>query len=119
MMLEALASVPSTGDEGEAEEHGDVVFALAVDGLADEGREYEFFYSLSLGLRAPLTQHFSLRLETRSYLTPINTHTAPFCRSDQGGVLCRSDQGGALCQVRARGSPLFQGDFPAGATYSF
>jgi opacity protein-like surface antigen len=149
-------------------------FALAVDARADEGREYEFFYSrqstalrgngfapvgtvveylhiggtlaladegwirpyfggglgvtrlspglapgtddtrfsvsLALGLRAPLTQHFSLRLEARGYITPLNTDTALFCRSDQGG---------ALCQVRVRGSALFQGDFLAGATYAF
>jgi hypothetical protein len=61
-------------------------------------------------LRAPLTQHFSLRLEARGYITPLNSDTALFCRSEQGS---------ALCQVRGRGSALFQGDFLAGATYAF
>lgn len=79
-------------------------------GLAPGSDETRFSMSLALGVRAPLTQHFSLRLEARGYFTPLNADTAVFCRSDQGG---------ALCQVRARGSSLFQGDFLAGATYSF
>ena len=79
-------------------------------GLAPGIDETRFSLSFALGLRAPLTQHFSLRLEARGYFTPINTNTAVFCRSDQGG---------AVCQVRARGSSFFQGDFLAGATYAF
>src|ERR1700761_4153067 len=78
-------------------------------GLAPGSDETRFSLSLALGLRAPLTQHFSLRLEARGYFTPLNANTAVFCRSDQGG---------ALCQIRARGSSLFQGDFLAGATYA-
>jgi hypothetical protein len=79
-------------------------------GLAPGSSDTRFSASLALGLRAPLTQHFSLRLEARGYFTPLNTDTTLFCRSDQGG---------ALCQVRGRGSSLFQGDFLAGATYAF
>ena len=79
-------------------------------GLAPGSVDTRFSLSLSLGARAPLTQHFSLRFEVRGYFTPIGTHTALFCRSDQGG---------ALCEVRARGSLLLQGDFLAGATYAF
>ena len=79
-------------------------------GLAPGSNDTRFSVSLALGLRAPLTQHFSLRLEARGYATPLNTDT---------GVFCRSDQGGALCRVRGRGSALFQGDFLAGATYAF
>ena len=79
-------------------------------GLAPGSNDTRFSVSLSLGLRAPLTQRFSLRLEARGYFTPINTHTALFCRSDQGG---------AICEVRARGSSLLQGDFLAGASYAF
>lgn len=79
-------------------------------GLAPGSIDTRFSVSLALGLRAPLTQHFSLRLEARGYITPLNTDTALFCRSEQGG---------ALCQVRGRGSALFQGDFLAGATYAF
>jgi opacity protein-like surface antigen len=161
-----------TGQSISLDDHG--AFAIAVDARADEGREYELFYSrqstalrgngfvpvdtvveylhiggtlaladerwmepyvggglgvtrlspglapgssdtrfsvsLALGLRAPLTQHFSLRFEARGYLTPLDTDT---------GLFCRSDRGGALCQVRGRGSALFQGDFLAGATYTF
>jgi opacity protein-like surface antigen len=79
-------------------------------GLAPGSDDTRFSLSLSLGLRAPLTQHFSLRVEARGYFTPLNTDT---------GLFCRSDQGGAVCQVRARGSSLFQGDFLAGMTYAF
>jgi opacity protein-like surface antigen len=69
-----------------------------------------FSLSLALGLRVPLSRHFSLRFEGRGFLTPFNTDTAIFCRSDQGG---------ALCQVHASGSLFFQFDFLAGATYAF
>ncbi len=79
-------------------------------GLAPGSDDTRFSLSLSLGLRAPLTQHFSLRFEARGYFTPLSHDTAVFCRSDQGG---------ALCQIRAQGSSLFQGDFLAGATYAF
>lgn len=79
-------------------------------GLAPGSDDTRFSLSLSLGLRAPLTQHFSLRFEARGYFTPLKNDTAVFCRSDQGG---------ALCQIRAQGSSLFQGDFLAGATYAF
>jgi opacity protein-like surface antigen len=69
-----------------------------------------FSLSLALGLRVPLSHHFSLRFEGRGFLTPFNTDTAIFCHSDQGG---------ALCQVHASGSLFFQFDFLAGATYAF
>jgi hypothetical protein len=79
-------------------------------GLAPGSDDTRFSMSLSLGLRAPLTQHFSLRFEARGYFTPLGHDTAVFCRSDQGG---------ALCQIRSQGSSFFQGDFLAGATYAF
>ena len=69
-----------------------------------------FSLSLALGMHVPLSRHFSLRFEGRGFLTPFNTDTAIFCRSDQGG---------AVCQVRASGSLFFQFDFLAGATYAF
>jgi len=79
-------------------------------GLAPGSEDTRFSVSLSLGLRVPLSQHLALRAETRGYFTPLNTDTAVFCRSDQGG---------ALCQIRARGSSFFQGDFLAGVAWSF
>jgi opacity protein-like surface antigen len=69
-----------------------------------------FSVSLALGLRVPLSPHFSLRIEGRGFLTPVNTASALFCRSDQSG---------ALCQVRVQGSSFFQADFLAGAAYAF
>jgi opacity protein-like surface antigen len=69
-----------------------------------------FSVSLALGLRVPVSPHFSLRIEGRGFLTPVNTDSALFCRSDQSG---------ALCQVRVRGSSFIQADFLAGAAYAF
>jgi len=69
-----------------------------------------FSISLALGLRVPVSQHFSLRLEGRGFLTPVNADSAVFCHSDQSS---------ALCEVRARGSLFFQFELLAGAAYSF
>ncbi len=66
--------------------------------------------SLAVGLRVPLSTHFSFRFEGRGFLTPVNADSALFCRSDQSG---------ALCLVRVRGSTFFQADFLAGAAYAF
>jgi opacity protein-like surface antigen len=76
--------------------------------LGHEGTRFSL--SLALGLRVPVSRHFSLRLEGRGLLTPVNTDSALFCRSDQSG---------ALCQVRVRGAAFFQFDFLAGAAYAF
>jgi hypothetical protein len=69
-----------------------------------------FSISLALGLRVPVSEHFSLRFEGRGFLTPMNVDSA---------VLCRSDQSGALCELRARGSLFLQFGFLAGAAYTF
>jgi opacity protein-like surface antigen len=69
-----------------------------------------FSLSLALGLRVPFSRHFSLRLEGRGFITPINTSSAVFCSSGQSG---------ALCTVTARGSVFFQFDFLAGAAFAF
>jgi Outer membrane protein beta-barrel domain len=71
--------------------------------------ETRFSMSLALGLRVPLNPHFSLRFEGRGFLTPVNTDSAFFCRSDQSG---------ALCALHAQGSLFFQFDFLAGVTYT-
>jgi hypothetical protein len=83
---------------------------LLSPGLAPGAEDTRFSVSLALGLRAPISPHFSFRLEARGYFTPLNTDTALFCASNQGG---------AVCQVRSRGSLLLQGDFLAGATFTF
>jgi opacity protein-like surface antigen len=69
-----------------------------------------FSASLGLGMRVPISTHFSVRLEGRGFLTLVNADSAIFCRSDQAG---------ALCLVQARGSSLFQFDFLAAAAYAF
>ena len=66
--------------------------------------------SLALGFRVPLGRQFALRFEGRGFLTPVNTDTAIFCASNQGG---------ALCQLRIRGSAFVQYDLLAGVSYAF
>jgi opacity protein-like surface antigen len=76
-----------------------------------QGRESTHFSaSLGVGLRVPFSEHFSLRLEARGFVTFVNPDTAFFCRSDQAGLLCR---------VRSQGSTLIQYDLLAGAAYAF
>jgi hypothetical protein len=77
---------------------------------ASGSAETRFSISLALGLRVPLSPHFSLRFEGRGFLTPVNTDSAFFCSSGEGG---------ALCQLHATGSVFFQFDFLAGVTYTF
>jgi hypothetical protein len=107
-----IGGIVALADEGRIRPYfgGGIGVTRLSPGLAPGSDETRFSLSFALGLRAPLTQHFSLRLEARGYFTPINTDTAVFCRSDRGG---------AVCQIRARGSSFFQGDFLAGATYAF
>lgn len=79
-------------------------------GLAPGREDTQPSISLALGFRTAISSSFSLRFETRGYFTPIGAQTSLFCRSDQAA---------ALCEVRARGSSFFQGDFLAGATFTF
>jgi opacity protein-like surface antigen len=69
-----------------------------------------FSASLGLGLRWPVTRHFSVRLEGRGFVTLVNPDTAVFCRSDQSGLLCR---------IHGSGQTFVQGEFLAGAAYAF
>jgi opacity protein-like surface antigen len=69
-----------------------------------------FSLSLGGGVRVPVSPRFSLRFEGRGYLTFIDTDTAFFCRSDEGGALCR---------VRGSGSTFLQYELLAGAAFSF
>jgi opacity protein-like surface antigen len=69
-----------------------------------------FSASLGLGLRWPVTRHFSVRLEGRGFVTLVNPDAAVFCRSDQSGLLCR---------IRGSGQTFFQGEFLAGAAWEF
>jgi len=74
------------------------------------GDDTRFSLSLALGLRAPVSPHFSLRFEGRGFATLLNSDTSVFCRSDQSG---------ALCHVRSRGSSFLQFDLLAGAAFIF
>jgi opacity protein-like surface antigen len=69
-----------------------------------------FSASLGLGLRWPVTQHFSVRLEGRAFVTLMNDNTAVFCKSDQSGL---------LCQIHGNGQTFVQGEFLAGAAFAF
>jgi opacity protein-like surface antigen len=69
-----------------------------------------FSASLGLGLRWPITPHFSVRLEGRAFVTLVNDNTAFFCRSDESGLLCR---------IHGNGQTFVQGQFWAGAAFAF
>lgn len=77
--------------------------------LAPGREDTHFSLSLALGLHAPISEHFALRVETRGFFTPIGTETTLFCRSNQS----------PLCDVRVHGSSFSQGDVLAGATFAF
>jgi opacity protein-like surface antigen len=77
----------------------------------EEGNsDTRFSASLGMGLRWPVTRHFSVRLEGRGFVTLVNPDAAVFCRSDQNGLLCR---------IRGSGQTFLQGEFLAGAAWAF
>lgn len=69
-----------------------------------------FSISVGLGIRFPLTDHFALRLEGRGFLTFVDTDTAFFCSSDEGG---------GACLIRAKGSSVFQFQGLLGFAFAF
>jgi opacity protein-like surface antigen len=77
---------------------------------AEGNTDTRFSASLGLGLRWPVSRHFSVRLEGRGFVTLVNPDTAVFCRSDQNGLLCR---------IHGSGQTFFQGEFLAGAAWAF
>jgi opacity protein-like surface antigen len=77
---------------------------------AQGSTDTRFSASLGLGLRWPVTRHFSVRLEGRGFVTLVNPDAAVFCRSDQSGLLCR---------IRGSGQTFLQGEFLAGAAFAF
>jgi hypothetical protein len=58
----------------------------------------------------PVSEHVSLRLEARGYLTLMDSDTAIFCRSDNGSGFCR---------IVAHGSTIFQAEALAGFAVGF
>jgi opacity protein-like surface antigen len=69
-----------------------------------------FSFSLGGGLRFPLNQHFSLRLEARGHLTFVDTDTALFCASGAFG---------GVCALEGSGSTFIQYELLAGAAFAF
>jgi opacity protein-like surface antigen len=66
--------------------------------------------SLGVGLRLPVSRHFSVRLEARGFGTLVKTDSDLFCQSDRSGLLCR---------IHGRGDGFFQGEVLAGAALAF
>ncbi len=69
-----------------------------------------FSGSLGLGIAMPVSEHAAFRLETRGYLTLVDSDTSIFCRSDNGSGFCR---------IVASGSTIFQAEVLAGFAVSF
>jgi opacity protein-like surface antigen len=74
------------------------------------GDDSRFSLSLGGGIKLPVTQRFSVRLEARGFLTLVNSDSAFFCFS--------GDQGGA-CAVRVKGDSFIQYELLAGAAFAF
>jgi opacity protein-like surface antigen len=69
-----------------------------------------FSFSLGGGLRFPISQRFSLRMEARGHLTFVDTDTALFCASGAFG---------GVCAIRGEGSTFIQYELLAGAAFAF
>ena len=69
-----------------------------------------FSFSLGGGLRFPLSQRFSLRLEARGHLTFVDTDTTLFCASGAFG---------GVCAISGNGSSFIQYELLAGAAFAF
>jgi opacity protein-like surface antigen len=77
--------------------------------LGHEGTRFSL--SLALGLRVPVSRHFSLRLEGRGLLTPVNTDSAERRPLPGAGAGCRVfpvrlSRGCRVCLLRPAGSHL-------------
>jgi opacity protein-like surface antigen len=68
-----------------------------------------FSGSLGLGLRWAATQHLSLRVEGRGFVTLMNNDP----------VFCKSDETGLICRVHGNGTTFIQGQFLAGVAFAF
>ena len=75
----------------------------------DGNSRTRFSGSLGLGLRYAATQHLSLRLEGRGFVTLMNNDS----------VFCKSDQSGLICRVHGNGTTFIQGEFLAGVAFAF
>ncbi len=69
-----------------------------------------FAFSLGGGLRFPISQRFSLRMEARGHVTFVDTDTALFCASGAFG---------GVCAIRGEGSTFIQYELLAGAAFAF
>jgi opacity protein-like surface antigen len=69
-----------------------------------------FSFSLGGGLRFPISQRFSLRLEARGHLTFVDTDASLFCASGAFG---------GVCAIQGEGSTFIQYELLAGAGFAF
>lgn len=69
-----------------------------------------FSIAVGAGARVPVRSRLDVRLETRGYLTFIDTSSSVFCSS--GAV-------GGACALRARGSAFLQYDILLGVAFGF
>jgi opacity protein-like surface antigen len=76
----------------------------------DASEDTRFSVSLAGGLRLPITDRFSARLEARGYLTFVNSDSEFFCASGSFG---------GVCAVRVKSDTLFQYELLAGASFAF
>jgi opacity protein-like surface antigen len=91
-----------------------VVGGLGITRLTPEpGRVSDntrFSMHLGAGFRVPVSEHFSVRLEARGFLTFVDTDSSFFCSSGSAG---------GLCAIRGSGSTFLQYELLAGAAFAF
>lgn len=76
----------------------------------DAQRETRFALSLGVGLRLHLRQQLDVRLETRGYLTFVDSGSSMFCRADATG---------SGCLFQGNGATFPQFELLAGVAWSF
>ncbi len=91
-----------------------VIGTLGITRLSPEpGRVSDntrFSVSLGGGVRVPVSQHFSFRLEARGFVTFVDTNSSFFCASGSSG---------GFCSIRGSGSTFVQYELLAGAAFAF
>jgi opacity protein-like surface antigen len=74
------------------------------------GDDSRFSLSLGAGLKLPISERFSVRLEGRGFLTLVNSDSA---------FLCASGSQGGVCAIRVKGESFIQYELLAGAAFAF
>jgi opacity protein-like surface antigen len=85
------------------------VTRLSVD-APDTKDDTRFSFAVGAGVRVPVSSRVAVRLETRAYMTFIDTSSSVFCTSMAAG---------SACVLRGRGTTFLQYDVLLGVAFGF